>query len=830
MIESKTNKIIYLGNGTNRIFNINFDVVNYSTDLKLFLTKVNSNEITEIQNNFSIDKINKTVTYPTVDSGLQPLSSDEQIVILRETNITQELDSKKFFKSSDVEFIADKLTMVAQDLKEITNRSFVGPVTSNENYSETVVDMIVDEVSSKIGSNKIEEHNISPTAHQDIRTAIETLQFVKWINTLPETGESKYIYAIPREETDTDGKQIAALYLWDGSTWRGAGAFSLNIDPNTLATKEELAGYLPKVFDGNQVISPETAGNGNGIVFDSKDDKCKFEIRKTLTGFALYTHKKINDLWQTVAEISSNVENFHKLQFSYNENSNICNVDVAEDGFNVKHFTNDGHVDFKINRQTGATFNGKRLLTEDDIGAAGIPAFPAPAEQTSSKSYTEALGYHHFENKSIIGITFQYEPNNIIKTGVVDGTKTLSFKLSGIWDIILNFTIEGGAVTFANLKAQKEGVEPTQFNFIENGQYITFNTSIWLDGFQVYFDSTKHYIYADFDFKSNDISALANFTDESLSFTLKEPVNPLPAASDYANQLAYIYENGEYSDIKNLIYSDGTSWQFLPGAVLQIPDERMKASSILETPAYCGIELKTGQFAIPSRNKNDKAPYYNVGQMHEFYLDALNPLVRSWNALSFGTQFVQNNNELIQTSNEEAIWLYPQSYTETTFVNKSETIHTQNIKLFLTSQYSYCNFIFCQGTNKIKLTFQEKNAGTKIFYNGTDITAQSELVLNTDAKTVIGKIYSNSYIDCILELYDLPYSSTGGGGGAPILKWYKNNTGSTITIDDTSSSSLVKVYKNGVLLEPIEDYTISGTTLTLTTELISTDKITTEVF
>ena len=82
-------------------------------------------------------------------------------------------------------------------------------------------------------------------AHQDIGTAIETLQFVKWVDALPETGESKYIYAVPREETDTDGKQIAALYLWDGSAWRGAGAFSLNIDPTTLATKSELAGYLP---------------------------------------------------------------------------------------------------------------------------------------------------------------------------------------------------------------------------------------------------------------------------------------------------------------------------------------------------------------------------------------------------------------------------------------------------------------------------------------------------------------------------------------------------------------------------------------------------------
>ena len=77
---------------------------------------------------------------------------------------------------------------------------------------------------------------------QDLTSA---LNFVQWVDSLPETGESKYIYAVPREETDTDGKQIAALYLWDGSAWRGAGAFSLNIDPDTLATKTELAGYLP---------------------------------------------------------------------------------------------------------------------------------------------------------------------------------------------------------------------------------------------------------------------------------------------------------------------------------------------------------------------------------------------------------------------------------------------------------------------------------------------------------------------------------------------------------------------------------------------------------
>lgn len=78
-----------------------------------------------------------------------------------------------------------------------------------------------------------------------VNAALESLQLITWVDVLPPTGSTKYLYAVPREEVDKDGKKIAALYLWDGTEWRGAGAFSLNIDPATLATKAELAGYLP---------------------------------------------------------------------------------------------------------------------------------------------------------------------------------------------------------------------------------------------------------------------------------------------------------------------------------------------------------------------------------------------------------------------------------------------------------------------------------------------------------------------------------------------------------------------------------------------------------
>lgn len=78
------------------------------------------------------------------------------------------------------------------------------------------------------------------------------------------------------------------------------------------------------------------------------------------------------------------------------------------------------------------------------------------------------------------------------------------------------------------------------------------------------------------------------------------------------------------------------------------------------------------------------------------------------------------------------------------------------------------------------------------------------------------------------------YAESGSGGGAPtvptLTSYIVSTAGNTLTIADTSSAQLVKIYKNGVLLQPTEDYTISGTTLTMVTALVVGDKITTEVF
>lgn len=120
----------------------------------------------------------------------------------------------------------------------------------------------------------IQEHNISSSAHQDIRNAIETLQFLKLVETLPDTGDTKYIYAVPQDERTIDGELIVLLNIWTGTEWAAVGATSTSGDLTEYLKKSEAAStYLNKTTGGllsgqlftNSYISFNTSGRG--IIF-----------------------------------------------------------------------------------------------------------------------------------------------------------------------------------------------------------------------------------------------------------------------------------------------------------------------------------------------------------------------------------------------------------------------------------------------------------------------------------------------------------------------------------------------------------------------------------
>lgn len=133
---------------------------------------------------------------------------------------------------------ADALTKATE--AKNTADSYQGQITTLRND----VDDLGDQVAAIEGKIPAEATTANQLADKEFVTTItdklaaditalnadiQQINLIKWVQALPATGETKYLYAIPRNEVDKDGKKIVALYLWDGTEWRGAGGTS--IDP-----------------------------------------------------------------------------------------------------------------------------------------------------------------------------------------------------------------------------------------------------------------------------------------------------------------------------------------------------------------------------------------------------------------------------------------------------------------------------------------------------------------------------------------------------------------------------------------------------------------------
>lgn len=146
------------------------------------------------------------------------------------------------------------------------------------------------------------------------------------------------------------------------------------------------------------------------------------------------------------------------------------------------------------------------------------------------------------------------------------------------------------------------------------------------------------------------------------------------------------------------------------------------------------------------------------------------------------------------------------------------------------------------------LTLDANTGDVQFFYNGerkVNTTVTPFTIDATNLKLVkVGDYYT--YVDeirisnCIRwegERFDVPTEPYDynkriykiNNTFTPSLTWYSGSRGNTLTIVDTSAANIVKIYKNGLLLQPSADYTISGTTLTMEVSLIETDKIALEV-
>lgn len=118
MIENTSTKILYSTDGTNKVFDIPFDFIN-NEDVVLSVKLPTDTDFTKITENYLVNKAMATVTYPVSGNALV---ADSSVLIERNTPVTQlESSSKLHFTSSDVERGLDKITMVAQEIKNSTD-------------------------------------------------------------------------------------------------------------------------------------------------------------------------------------------------------------------------------------------------------------------------------------------------------------------------------------------------------------------------------------------------------------------------------------------------------------------------------------------------------------------------------------------------------------------------------------------------------------------------------------------------------------------------------------------------------------------------------------
>jgi len=122
-ISTETPLHIYTANGATTQWNYAFTTLQNS-DVHLILATDSGVESEISSSNFTLDSVNKTVTYPKTSSGLTPVASGYKVVVYRNVtaNQTLDLDNSQPYTLTQLETSYDKLTAMFQDVKNDLTR------------------------------------------------------------------------------------------------------------------------------------------------------------------------------------------------------------------------------------------------------------------------------------------------------------------------------------------------------------------------------------------------------------------------------------------------------------------------------------------------------------------------------------------------------------------------------------------------------------------------------------------------------------------------------------------------------------------------------------
>lgn len=144
MIGSSENRVSYNGNDVTTEFPFAFKILE-ATDLKLLLVEADGTE-NPLTSDYFVDMNKSVVFYPGYSPGTEPpaseqppkLTSEQRLVIYREVPITQESALDEHWPFNVIEAMADKLTIICQQLADSVSRSFRVSSATDKNIDTTI--------------------------------------------------------------------------------------------------------------------------------------------------------------------------------------------------------------------------------------------------------------------------------------------------------------------------------------------------------------------------------------------------------------------------------------------------------------------------------------------------------------------------------------------------------------------------------------------------------------------------------------------------------------------------------------------------------------------
>lgn len=144
MLAHVDNRITYNGNGNATEFAYQFKILD-RTDIKVLLTDADGKEKL-LTKDYYVDVEKSVVRYPGYAVGAEVPESERppvlptgwKLTIYREVPVTQETDLPDQYPFNQVEDIGDKLTMIAQQLTDVTGRSLKIGVSTSADIDTTI--------------------------------------------------------------------------------------------------------------------------------------------------------------------------------------------------------------------------------------------------------------------------------------------------------------------------------------------------------------------------------------------------------------------------------------------------------------------------------------------------------------------------------------------------------------------------------------------------------------------------------------------------------------------------------------------------------------------